>query len=233
MIIEAIRYSSQATIPGVPDAFLRGTLRGRARLCSVHLQANSYGLDVFPPFDFEAVWHGGSDFVVTTANQAVAEYVWSREIEQYIGVPTNFWCSKIPGVLQLDVGWIFRTAPKIKLFLTGAVNQPDPGAWVHAGIVDSDWFHVPFTINIQWHRANERIRFNRDRPIARLLPLVPHADGSDLTLELRDLAQEPALVKAWNDYIDEVYGDRRLMPERQVLGVYKRMKAKQESSHGA
>ncbi|OTA21391.1 hypothetical protein Xbed_00620 [Xenorhabdus beddingii] len=229
MKIDAIKTTSLAREPKLPDRFLGGTLVGSGRLCSVFLSANEYGLDVYLPFDITVTWRGGCKFDVEIENDAILKYIWTSEMESLINIPSYVWCSKISGVLQIDVGWIWRTDPDVKLLLTGAINQPSPAYTTHVGILDSDWFHLPSTVNLQFFRQDETVEIKSQHPIARLVPLVNFEEGQNIELKTISINDEPSLLEPWKKYIREVYGKfDRNHTKRIHHGVYLRWKTEIE-----
>lgn len=229
MIVDAIRYSSLASPPTTPDRFLGGQVTGSARICSVFLAANSYGVDLHPPFDMEVTWRGASDFEVKIDDAEIRNYVWRKELEALIGIGSSFWCSKIQGVFQLDVGWIFRTPPGVKTLATGPINEPSPAFHVHTGILDSDWFHIPATTNLQFYRIGETALVKKERPIARLMVIGSFEEGRQIELRCSEISEHPIVTKEWRRYIREVYGEH-FGPEmkRAHRGVYVSWRAKAE-----
>jgi hypothetical protein len=77
----------------------------------------------------------------------LGERLWNQVMGEIHGWPSHWWCSKIEAVMQVDPGLIFATVPNCKVLLTAPINRPSDGFWTQSGLLDSDWFPVPSTIN--------------------------------------------------------------------------------------
>jgi hypothetical protein len=230
--LEAIRYQRAAV---APQPGCRRTMHDAfptARFCTVFSQGNSIGWRLFPPFDAEVTWRGSSEFEVTT-NDAIGEFLWRNKMRELIGIESNWWCSKIPGVLQVDVGMAFRTNPLFKLLLQAPNNQPSDHYWVHAGVLDSDWFHVPSTVNITPFRQNVPFQLMRNSPIAQLI-LVGATTLNFGQCKVTELSSEDPALAQWRQYIEETYGEitgGSSLPPR-IQGTYCRWKRAAEVEEG-
>lgn len=228
MNIEAIYCTSAAQKIRHPDVNVGSHVDKMSRLCPIFQGAVQIGVDVYPPFDCEVTWLGGTNFDVRMDGKEVAEYIWAEEIFEAIGIRTSFWCSKIPGVFQLDPGVIYATEPGIKLLLVQPSNQPYRDCWIQSGVLDSDWFHAPSAINIQWFEPNVAVKFSKNKPVARLIPVdtttVAHIKVEDF--QIQDRAD---CLNLWKGYIEKVYGaDFQTNPIRLGYGHYNELRKTSE-----
>jgi hypothetical protein len=150
-----------------------------------------------------------------------------------LGWPSSWWCSKIEGVLQVDPGLIFRTPPGVKVLLTSPFNRPASTHWTQSGVLDSDWFVVPSTVNLQIWSAGQPFRLSRDEPIAQLV-LLNESLMNEQGFEQQPLSAEPAAHDQWLRYIEHVYGAldtwHGVLPPRRP-GVYANMRKRTLIEH--
>lgn len=231
MILEAIRYQAVAQWPKKSQRTTSTKLDAAASACPVLLQANALGWLVYPPFDAIVTWRGGSTFDVQTDDE-LAVRIWQEVMREIHGCPSNWYCSKIPGVLQIDIGILFRTCPGCKLLITHPINRPEMAYWVQTGLLDSDWFWVPSTVNLQIQVQNCSFSLHRDQPICQIVPL--EAERLDETeLSQMELEAVPEAISLWRQYISDVYGKLGGVDptgERIRRGVYHRYKSRAETS---
>lgn len=227
--LTVVRYQDRAVSPIRATRSVPENVASTAKFCSVFVEANALGWLLFPPFDAEVSWEDGS-FRVDT-DDSILEYVWRGRMRELIGYASNWWCSKIPGVLQIDVGLTLRTTATQKLLLTGVRNRPNQAYWTHEGLLDSDWFHVPSTVNLQTLHEKTRFSIRRDWPIAQVCLI----SGDSLQIkayELEDISIGHPSLKQWREYIAEAYGpslDEHSELTRQKIGFYRKLKRSTET----
>ncbi len=104
------------------------------------------------------------------------------------------------GVLTFSLGCLFRTPPGHNLYVRGPANWPKDGICALDGIVETDWTKATFTMNWKLTRAGHPVTFERDEPIACLLP-YPRGYLERWQPEVRRLEAEPewsAGFAAWS-----------------------------------
>ncbi|MBY5422318.1 DUF6065 family protein [Rhizobium leguminosarum] len=192
-----------------------------ARACPIFSKATLFGWLAFPPFDAEVTWHGGTSFDVRVGD-VLLERLWSQVMAELIGWPSSWWSSKIEGVLQIDIGSVLITPPGVKLLVTGPLNRATEGFSVQSGILDSDWFWLPSTINLEPRLLGATFRLSRTTPIAQLLPLALGFEGP-LEVSERQLEEYEPAHRMWLNHLSFVYGDlsdETVLPRRRKFGLY-------------
>jgi len=125
--------------------------------CLPLVMANQFGWWVLNSSRIVATWDG------TDAYDAV-------HIETENGEPCPA-CSHFgSGILTFQLPWLFRTPPGYNLVVRGPTNLPKDGAAALDALVESDWSMSTFTMNWQLTRKDVPVVFERDEPIAMLVP---------------------------------------------------------------
>jgi len=109
------------------------------------------------------------------------------------------------GILTFDIGLLFRTEPGWNLMVTGPINTIKDGIVPLTGVVESDWLPYPFTMNWRFTRRNIEVRFEKDEPIAHIMP-VPKGAISDTEPVYDDMTKYPELVAqytGWQEHRQE------------------------------
>lgn len=223
----AVRH--QPVAPAVLPA-RASNLEGAARFCLAYRGACELGWLVYPPFDAEVTWRGGRNFdVVTDPDAALEENLWKATMKARTGWASSWYCSKITGVLQIDPGLTFVTPRGVKLLLTETMNRPrGGGAMIQSGVLDSDWFWVPTTINLQFTNEGDAIRLSRAEPLAQLVPLTTISKGEMKNMETIDGEQFPDVEFLTAAYQDHKYGPAESWGEElpNILpGTYAKLRA--------
>ena len=230
MKIKIIKTSPFPCTASIPTQYEFEATSRMGRLCSVFMTANSYGVDICMPFSLQVTWYGANEFKVETENKSIIEYIWTSHYQQLIGVSSNFWCSKIEGVFQLDPGLIYISPHNTKLLLMAPMNTPQDNIWIHTGILDSDWFAVPSTINIQFVKAGSKVFFKKGKPIARLMPLGGRTAIEPIMLNEQDISEYPEIIEYWRNYINQTHESTNLGLKRLKYGAYKELKERTENA---
>jgi hypothetical protein len=132
--------------------------------------------------------------------------MWAKIMEELTGKATDWWCSKIDGVFQIDPGQIFATPMGTKLLVTQPFNMVHQVWWTHTGLLDSDWFWIPSTINVEFHQVGASYRFSREVPIAQLVPLSTANEAHARPIIAREqLTCE--YLSLWHQYVALTHGD--------------------------
>ena len=58
--------------------------------------------------------------------------------------------------------------------MKGPANRPKDGIAALEGIIETDWAPFTFTMNWQFTRKRQKVRFERDEPIATIFPYPRH-----------------------------------------------------------
>ncbi len=75
------------------------------------------------------------------------------------------------GVLTFHVMGIFRTPPGWNLWIGGPPNQPKDAIAPLSGIVETDWSPFTFTMNWQFTRPGQTVRFEPNETFATIFPI--------------------------------------------------------------
>jgi SAM-dependent methyltransferase len=74
------------------------------------------------------------------------------------------------GIVTFNLPWLFRTPPGWNLLCRGPANWPKDGVCALEGVVETDWSVATFTVNWQITRKGMPIIFEKDEPIAMVVP---------------------------------------------------------------
>ena len=91
------------------------------------------------------------------------------------------------GVLTFHVLGLFRTDPKVNLWVTGPVNRPKHGIQALTGVVETDWSVASFTMNWKFTAPGVRIRFEKDEPFCFFFPL-PRGTLDEIEPEIKSIS---------------------------------------------
>ncbi|MDX1562397.1 MAG: DUF6065 family protein [Gammaproteobacteria bacterium] len=130
--------------------------------------ANQTGWEVLNPCAFTARWNGkdGLDAISIKFDRG-ADGAGAQLVGSHFG----------HGVLTFTPGYLFRTTKAHNLYVKGPANRPKDGIAPLEGIIETDWAPFTFTMNWQFTRKRHKVRFERDEPIAVLLPYPRHYAG--------------------------------------------------------
>ena len=121
--------------------------------------ANAHGWEMATPSVVEAYWNGGpapGDVVIRLSEGA-----------DPASAPVAIFGQ---GVLTFHVMGIFRTPPGWNLWIGGPPNQPKDGISPLTGIIETDWSPYTFTMNWQFTRPNQWVKFEANETFATLFP---------------------------------------------------------------
>jgi hypothetical protein len=203
MNVEFIRYQVMAVTPTTPIKKRLFNRFPEAARCPPLSATVSAGLWIYPPFDAEVELNDDDRFKVRVC-QGLEAMNWVERMETLVSWGSTWWCSKIRGVFQIDPGFIFVTNPGEKLFLTQPLNDHDRGYFTQSGLVDSDFFKAPFTINLVPAKGVRSFSVKRSEPIAQLLSQKDIL--SALSFNITQIEDSPQALRFWRHYIDAVYG---------------------------
>lgn len=106
------------------------------------------------------------------------------------------------GVLTFSLGYLFRTTKSHNLWVKGPANLPKDGIAALEGIIETDWAPFTFTMNWQFTRKRHKVRFERDEPIATVLPYPRHYLRK-FDPVLRNLNEDPKLYEQYVSWREE------------------------------
>lgn len=148
--------------------------------------ANQNGWVLTNRTTFEAYWYGG---------RAIADI----ETRLY-GRPDNHAYSHFgEGVLTFAVPYLFRTPPGVNLWVKGPTNFVKDGIQPLEGIVETDWNPATFTMNWQFTRPNEWVRFEAGEPFCQIVP-VPRGYTESFTPRRIKLESNPELKAQYDTW---------------------------------
>ncbi len=151
--------------------------------------ANTHGWEIATPCAAEACWNGGplpSDVTVRLAEGVDKDTAPMALFGQ--------------GVLTFHVMGLFRTPPGWNLWIGGPPNQPKDAIAPLSGIVETDWSPFSFTMNWQFTRPNQWIRFEANETFALIFP-VQRGVVESFTPRFAPLESAPQLAEgfaAWS-----------------------------------
>jgi len=206
MHVEFVTFQKAAVPPSRPDVERIFSRFPDARRCPPFAPTVTAGLWIYPPFDATVFIdsQGGFEVIVEDAFAALG---WMHRMEELVDWASTWWCSKITGVLQIDPGLIISTQPGERLVVTQPINLFDGWHWTQTGIIDSDFFWAPFTINLVPTPGISRFELRRSIPIAQLLS--PMNMLSSMSFDLTEIESRPEMLAFWRSYIDAVFGSKR------------------------
>jgi hypothetical protein len=138
--------------------------------------ANSHGWEILSPVAFEAEWSGSNalDGIKITPLTPFGDF---PPVMSHFG----------EGVLTFHVLGLFRTDPKVNLWVTGPVNRPKHGIQALTGVVETDWSVASFTMNWKFTAPGVRIRFEKDEPFCFFFPL-PRGTLDEIEPEIKSIS---------------------------------------------
>ncbi len=123
--------------------------------------ANQVGWEILNPSAFTARWNGKDGLDAITIK-------FHGESSNLIGSHFGH------GVLTFSLGYLFRTTKSHNLWVKGPANRPKDGISALEGIIETDWAPFTFTMNWQFTRKRQKVIFEKDEPIATVLPYPRH-----------------------------------------------------------
>lgn len=165
-------------IEALPDRF--------AYRCLPLAIANQVGWEVLSPVGFTARWNGkdGLDAIRIKFDNEPTDLVGS-----HFG----------HGVLTFSPGYLFRTTKSHNVWVKGPANRPKDGICALEGIIETDWAPFTFTMNWQFTRKRCKVRFERDEPIATVMPYPRHY-ARKFETGLMNINENPKLYKQYVDW---------------------------------
>eukprot|EP01035_Chromulina_nebulosa_P013044 gene13044-17359_t len=154
--------SDVSLVPGEASRdWMNATDSRFANRCLPLLIANQNGWMLLNTNRFAATWNGGmgKDALV------VEHFDYAPGMIHY--AVSHFGS----GVLTISVPYLIRTPPGYNLYVRGPANLPKDGISALSGIVETDWSDSTFTMNWIFTRANHRVVFEEDEPIAMISPV--------------------------------------------------------------
>lgn len=177
-----------AVVPAAADRdWMDFGTRGWANRCLPLRIANANGWFVLNPHTVEMEWNGDRGLDALRIHTAGRPENLARSMFGY-------------GIVTWVIPYLFHTTAGFNLQVRGPANQPKDGAAPLEGIVEADWLPFPFTMNWQITRPGKRIRFEKDEPIAMIVPLR-RAETESFAPEIRNLESDENLLaryQKWN-----------------------------------
>lgn len=165
----------------LPDRF--------AYRCLPLSMANQVGWELLNPVDFTARWNGrpGLDAIDIRFHG-----------EQTSLVGSHFG----HGVLTFTPGYLFRTTKAHNLWIKGPANAPKDGIAPLEGIIETDWAPFTFTMNWKFTRKRLKVTFEKDEPIACLMP-YPRFYAGKFEPELKNINEDAKLYAQYTGWRDD------------------------------
>jgi len=151
--------------------------------------ANQVGWEILNPVAFTARWSGkgGLDAISIKFHDRESELIGS-----HFG----------HGVLTFSMGYLFRTTKSHNLWVKGPANRPKDAIAPLEGIIETDWAPFTFTMNWQFTRKRHKVTFEKDEPIATVLPYPRHYVRK-FDAKLKNLNENPKLYQQYVDWRDD------------------------------
>jgi hypothetical protein len=145
--------------------------------------ANCYGWEILCPVGFTATWDGspGLDGVTIKADDTNATAPGS-----HFG----------HGILTFHVEALFQTDPGFDLMVQGPINRPRDGIAPLTGMIETDWSPYTFTMNWQFTRPRNPVRFEKGEPYCHFFP-VPRGELEKIEPRFRNIAENPGLQQEY------------------------------------
>lgn len=172
---------------GAPDRpFMDATPSSFAYRCTPLQVANAAGWEYLCPADFEAVWDGGpyADSVKITGLKEGDHFVSS-----HFGA----------GTITFHSGWLPITSPGVQMWAMGSPNHLKDGIQPLAGIIETHWTPMPFTMNWRFTRIGHPIQFKKDEPFCFMTPtwLGPLKDCQPVIVDVGSYAPMQHQSSGW------------------------------------
>jgi hypothetical protein len=144
--------------------------------------------------DFTA-WWDGSDGMEGVHLQSDSPAC--REPFRHYGAPLSHFGH---GVLTFHIACLFRTDPRVNLWVSGPPNEYKDGIVALAGIIETDWAPFTFTMNWRFVRPHAVVSFRAGEPICFFFPLVSRHMMEATQPEFRELDAEPELAAQYRNW---------------------------------
>lgn len=168
-------------------AWMDATTKGWAYRCLPLNMANQAGWLILNARDVEVTWNGN----------ARQEGLRIRFLD---GPPSPAIASMFGyGIVTWKIPYLFRTPPGFNLLVRGPTNTFKEAASPLDGIVETDWSVSSFTMNWKITIPFWKVRFEKDEPIAMILPLRRH-DVESFQPEILNLESNPELEKSYHTW---------------------------------
>lgn len=138
------------------------------------------------------------------------------------------------GIVTFRFPWIFRTDPGIGLWVHGPANWPKENISALQGVVETDWSHMPFTMNWKITKRNTPVYFMKGEPICLLTP-YPLDLLEEFTPTIVPAASDPAFVAAVEHARQQrvMTIDKQLSEENKDYKVWEKTYFKGEKAEGS
>ena len=146
--------------------------------------ANMHGWEVLSPCSFSVIWNGGEGLDSLRIDTDAPPHL--RPVSHFGS-----------GILTFYIRAVFRTEPKVNLYVTGPANCPKDGISPLTGIVETDWAPYSFTMNWKLTRPRKKVYFDEGEPFCMLFPVMRDM-VENVTPEIRDIEADPDLARAYH-----------------------------------
>lgn len=179
--------------------WMNKTTNAFANRCLPLRIACAHGWEVLNPFRFAAIWKGGdsSDQVLIQSDHAISHWVAS-----HFGY----------GTITFQMHFLVQTPHGVHLHVGGPANEPKDGIVPLAGVIETDWAHMTFTMNWKFTRPMEPVIFEKDEPICQFFPLLRAEAVDAMGLEIESLGDYPELdakYREWSASREQLHRDIR------------------------
>ena len=151
--------------------------------------ANQMGWEILNPVGFTARWNGKAGLDAISIR-------FDNESSDLIGSHFGH------GVLTFSLGYLFRTTKAHNLWVKGPANRPKDGIAALEGVIETDWAPFTFTMNWQFTRKRLKVRFEKDEPVAAIVPFPRHYLGK-FDPVLKNVNQDARLYHKYVQWRDD------------------------------
>jgi len=151
--------------------------------------ANQTGWELLCPAGFTARWNGKESLDAISIKFDTEE---SNLVGSHFG----------SGVLTFSLGYLFRTSKAHNLWVKGPANAPKDGIAPLEGVIETDWTPFTFTMNWQFTRKRQKIRFEKGEPVCTVLPFPRHYLGK-FQPQLKSIHDNPKLFAQYEKWRED------------------------------
>jgi hypothetical protein len=175
--------------------WMDATAETYAYRCLPLTMANQLGIWITNPAGFACMWTGDDAL-------GAIDFMWDEGTGEFHDLVSNHFGH---GIITWTMPFLIRTRPaQSRLLVTGPLNQPVPNLTPLAGLIESDWACMTFTMNWRIDLAMVPVRFPAGAPIAQMIPLVRNVAKDMESAKVRKLTIEDdpdvaSKYRAWSD----------------------------------
>jgi len=149
------------------------------------IMANQSGWVLKSTCDFSIEWNGG------TKSTDMLVYSNTRDF----GI---FSTGMGHGICSVSTGYVIRTPEDYGILLTGVPNLFKENIHVMTSLIESDWTHTPYFINMKMTKPG-KVDFKKNEPLG-FVTVVPHKQLENFELQVDTILKDPELYKQYVEW---------------------------------